>query len=296
MGDSGDVAAFLATHDGIITAPQAYALGLSREEIRGRVARGEWLVPARGIYRSAANDYSEAAMVRMVVLAYRGVADRGTAAWWHGMLTELPVGITLSCRSARTDLPSSVPVRATRRSYDPRDVRLVRDLAVTAKPLTALMTTVDLPDGTAFLDRMLQVGAVDLAGLQRAADDHAGMRGIGMARRILAVASSDSESEAERLFVRLLEERGVTGWVQQYRTGRWRLDFAWPERRVAVEISGRAFHRTSRRHGNDLAKANHLEHERWRELQFDWHMLNDSGAGCVQQVIDLLNASDHCAS
>lgn len=83
---------------------------------------------------------------------------------------------------------------------------------------------------------------------------------------------------------------GVTGWVQQFKLGPWRMDFAWPEYGVVVEISGWVYHRDSRRHGNDLAKANYLQEIQWSELQYDWHMLNDDGAGCIQQVIDKINS------
>ncbi|EGD54345.1 type IV toxin-antitoxin system AbiEi family antitoxin domain-containing protein [Gordonia neofelifaecis] len=289
MGDSGEIAAFLAANDGIITTDQALRFGLTHAHIRGRVRRGEWFALARGLYRSAANDFTEAAMVRAVVVAHRGVADRTTAAWWFGMLDDLPGPITLSCRSERPPLRWPVGVHATRRRYRPESLTRVRGLLLTRKPLTALMAAVDLDDGTVFLDRMLQTRQVELRDLERAIDDHPGHRGIAAARRLVAIAGSDSESEAERLFVRLLRQWQVTGWVQQFPTGRWRLDFAWPEQRVAVEISGWAFHRLPRRHQNDLEKANHLEREQWRELQYNWHMLAADPAACIQEVIDVLN-------
>lgn len=110
------------------------------------------------------------------------------------------------------------------------------------------------------------------------------------ARRLLAVAASDSEPDAERLFTRLLDDWSVAGWVQQYPIGGWRLDFAWPELKVGVEISGWASHRDTARHGNYLAKANWLQRNGWSELQYNWHMLNDTPALCIQEVIDRLNA------
>lgn len=280
----------LATHDGVVTAAQALGCGLSRTQIRGRVVRGEWIRVVPGVFRSASHEFTEAAMVRVVVLAHNGVAAGTTAAWWLGMLDRLPAPLSVSCaaRPAPVDLP--VQVRVSRRNLRPEWLTEVRGLALTTAPLAALIAATELPEGGVFLDRLLQTGRVRLAELERTAGEAAGMHGIVAARRLLAVASSDSESEAERLFVRLLRRRGVSGWVQQLPCGRWRLDFAWPEYRVAVEISGWSFHRDPRRHGNDLAKANHLEQLQWRELQFDWHMLVRSGEDCVQQVIDLLNA------
>lgn len=290
MGDIGAVAAFLAVHDGIITTKQAADRGLTRHHIDGKVRRGEWLRLAPGVFRSSAHDYTETAMVRAVVVAHRGTADGTTAAWWLGMLTQLPMPLTLSClnKPAPTDWP--VDVRVSRRGLRSEMVTQSRDLAVTIKPLTALIAAVELPDGSAFLDRMLQIRQVSLDELQRAVVAATGMHGIVQARTLLKVASSDSESEAERLFVRLLKGRCITGWVQQMWSGRFRLDFAWPEQQVAVEISGWAFHRYQDRHTNDINKANHLEAIGWRKLEFNWHMLNDSGEDCIDQVVALLNA------
>ena len=290
VGDSGEVAKFLAEHDGVITTKEAMACGLSAAQIRGRVTRGEWLRLAYGLLRSASHEFSESAMVRAVVLAHNGVADSTTAAWWFGMLSDLPIPLTVSCRGRPAAVDWPVEVRVSRRGLRPDQVTEERGLALTTKPLTALIAAVELPDGTAFLDRMLQTGQVDLDDLLKAVDGATGMHGIVEARRLVKIASSDSESEAERLFVRLLKEWGVTGWVQQLKLGRWRMDFAWPEYCLAVEISGWSYHRDSQRHGNDLAKANFLQEVEWSELQYDWHMLNGDGAACIQQVIDKLNS------
>ncbi|MCF8605779.1 DUF559 domain-containing protein [Gordonia sp. HY442] len=290
MGDYGEIAVFLAAHDGVVDVRQAHACGLSDGDIRGRLKRGEWLALARGVYRSAAHPFTEAAVVRAAVLSYRGVADRTTAAWWHGMLRDLPLRISLSTPHRRTAPDWPIDVLATRRRYQHESVTDVLDLPVTRKPLTALMAAVDLPSGAQFLDRMLQKQTVTLDGLYRAIDDNVGLQGTVAARRLLAVAASDSEPDAERLFTRLLDDWSVAGWVQQYPIGGWRLDFAWPELKVGVEISGWAFHRDTARHGNDLAKANWLQRNGWSELQYNWHMLNDTPALCIQEVIDRLNA------
>ncbi|WP_062394153.1 type IV toxin-antitoxin system AbiEi family antitoxin domain-containing protein [Gordonia phthalatica] len=185
MGDFGKIAQILAENDGIITTQQALGAGLTHDHLRGRVDRGEWLRLFRSLYRSASHEFTEAAMVRAVVLAHHGCADSATAAWWHGMLDDLPSPLTVSCEAKPPPLDWPVSVRAVRRKYQPGSVVEVRGLPVTAKPLTALMAAVELDDGTAYLDRWLQTGAVDLADLQRALDDNAGMRGIVEARRLV---------------------------------------------------------------------------------------------------------------
>ena len=289
MGDVGAIALFLADHDGIITAAQARRLGSTRGEIRGRLERGEWLAVTRGVYRCASHPFTETAMVRVASLASGGVLDRVTAAWWHGMLGDLPTVVSLACpRVPKLDLPVAVDV--VRRRYPAESITAVRDLTVTDPCTTALLAAVELRDGSQFLDRALQQECVDVPGMERSAETNAGLRGMAQARRLLAVASSDSESAAERLFVEIATAWGLPPWVQQFPIGGWSLDFAWPELKVGVEISGWAFHRDVRRHGSDLAKANYLERHHWAELQYDWHMLHDSPGDCIQEVIDLINS------
>jgi very-short-patch-repair endonuclease len=53
---------------------------------------------------------------------------------------------------------------------------------------------------------------------------------------------------------------------------RWRLDFAWPEQRMAVEVDGgmwvRGAHTRGRRIAQDHEKRNHLTLAGWRVLVF----------------------------
>jgi len=53
--------------------------------------------------------------------------------------------------------------------------------------------------------------------------------------------SGDTESYAERFFAKLLRSEGITGWVGQLPIAGWRIDCAWPELRLAVEIGGWAY-------------------------------------------------------
>ncbi|GAA4747324.1 type IV toxin-antitoxin system AbiEi family antitoxin domain-containing protein [Gordonia alkaliphila] len=96
MGDIGAVATELASHDGVITAQRAIACGLSRAQIQKRIRSGAWLRVARGVFRSAAHEYSEAALVRVAAAAHGGVADRTTAAWWHGLVDELATPLSVA--------------------------------------------------------------------------------------------------------------------------------------------------------------------------------------------------------
>lgn len=77
------------------------------------------------------------------------------------------------------------------------------------------------------------------------------------------------ESKLEQRFVQQLAEAGITGYVRNFFPvlGRdWELDFAWPDKRCAVEIDGMA-HRTKGRFKGDMEKHATLMLAGWRVLR-----------------------------
>lgn len=83
---------FLASHDGVISRPQARACGLSDRHIRRRCARGEWLERAPDVFFVIAWEWSPAARVRVAGEWARPVGALGsiTAAWWRGFGVATP--------------------------------------------------------------------------------------------------------------------------------------------------------------------------------------------------------------
>ncbi len=291
MGDTGALAAALAQTDGVITAQRALACGLSRAQIEYRVRTGAWKQVGRGVFRSASHEYSEAALVRAAVAAHHGVADRTTAAWWHRLVDELPVPVTLACRNPVTQAGwSACAIDQIRRSYHDADVTQVRGLVVTGLAMTVLTAAAAIPDGARLIDRALQRQPVTVAELTAALERNAGLRGLREARRLLAVAGGDTESAAERLFLRLITAERLTGWVCQYRFGVWPVDFAWPAERIAVEIDGWAFHHGVKQFDRDRRKRNALAAAHWIVLSFTWHQLAYEAEDCLRQVAEALAA------
>ncbi|MFM9377511.1 type IV toxin-antitoxin system AbiEi family antitoxin domain-containing protein [Gordonia sp. VNK21] len=289
MGDTGEIARLLAAQDGIVTARQAAGHGLSRDRIRGRVGRGEWIPVARGVYRSAGHEFTEAALVRAVAAAHCGIPDRLTACWWHGLIETLPAPLTIAVTGpVRTDRWPGCEVRALRRRIPSQDRCRVRGLEVTAPAWSLLGSLVLLDDASRVLDRALQQGAVTLAQLRATLERNAGAAGLAGARRLVAALDGDTESDAERTFAGLLRGDRITGWVQQLPFGRWRIDFAWPELKVAVEIDGWAFHRDHRRFRSDIRKRNQLIAAGWLPLTFSWHDLQENPVGCLELLVRVL--------
>ncbi len=230
-------------------------------------------------------------MVRAATAALAGVADRTTAAWWHGLIDELPAPLTIAVHSAPTaGRWTGGAIRPLRRTYHPADIESLRGLAVTRLPITVLTAATEIDNGSRLMDRALQAHPVDIAALTAALERNAGRRGFAKARQLLAVASGDTESVAERMFARLLKSEEITGWVGQYPFGPWRLDFAWPAVKVAVEIDGWAFHHTPAQADRDHRKRNALTNAGWHALAYTWHQLTDDPGCCMYQVTEALAA------
>jgi very-short-patch-repair endonuclease len=165
----------------------------------------------------------------------------------------------------------------------------IRDIWLTAPPLTVLETAVALPDGSAFLDRALQ-RRVRFPTVYRAFCRTMGRRGSSVAGRLL-VAADRADSAAERLPVRMLRNAGISGWVSGHPFGTWRIDLAFPARKVAVEVDGWARHVDAERFRADRRKQNALVRAGWDPLRSTWHDLDGRPAAAVEEIRATLRAA-----
>ncbi len=85
-----------------------------------------------------------------------------------------------------------------------------------------------------------------------------------------------TESDAETIFVQLVRSIGLPDPARQVATSlgrrRYRLDFAWPALRLAVEIDGAAVHGPDQLSA-DLRRQNQIVLDGWLLLRFTWHDL-----------------------
>ncbi|MDT5351347.1 MAG: hypothetical protein QOH91_4634 [Mycobacterium sp.] len=103
------------------------------------------------------------------------------------------------------------------------------------------------PRALATLDAALRTGTCNRGDLGRAIRRQSGRRGIVAARELLNLANPLAESPMESQARLVMVDGGLPLPVLQYEVvdlgGRiWRLDFAWPELRVAAEYDGVDWH------------------------------------------------------
>lgn len=286
MGMWKDAAELFAAQDGVATRQQLHGAGVSDSMIAVRIDSDEIVRVRPGLFRTKHHPHTDRTAVRLGVILAGGVADRSTALFWHGMLTEPPANITVTVpveRRLRSMAGYSIETR--RRALDQADITEVGGLAVTGKPLSVL----EVADAKV-MDRALQRGDVTLDDLAASLDRNAGARGVRAARAVFEIASGDTESEAERMFADLLVLHEITGWNTQLIFHGWRIDFAFPEIRLAVEINGWAYHRSRQRWMSDQDKSNALNAAGWSVLNFSWHHLHDDPEGVVTLLAEAIGA------
>lgn len=103
------------------------------------------------------------------------------------------------------------------------------------------------------------------------------LRGGRVIRRVLSQRPSgapSTESDAETLFLQLARTCGMPEPRRQYpvvlRGRRYRIDFAWLETRIAVEIDGVATHATPSSLRSDLFRQNRVILDGWMVLRYTW--------------------------
>lgn len=151
-------------------------------------------------------------------------------------------------------------------------------VAVDGRPSTApAWTAVEVarslrrPRALATLDAALRTGTCDRRELWLAATAQAGRRGIVAVRDLIPLAAAAAESPMESEARLMMIDGGLPMPELQYvvidRSGRsWRLDFAWPGARVAVEYDGFDYHSDREALTRDRQKRAGLREMNWNVI------------------------------
>jgi hypothetical protein len=244
----------------------AVAAGLlSQRQLEGTAWRR--LVHGVYVHRDVAVTHElmvEAALLR---LPRAVVTGRSAAVLWGVGLAgpEDDVELTLP--------PGSHMVRVlglhTRRAALPAtDVRRRHGMRVSSPAATALRLASVLPldKAVAAVDQLIAAGVVDLESVRQRAGVARGP-GSARGRRVAALADGLAESPPETRVRLLVGRSGLPAPVAQFRVlhhGRFvaRVDFAWPDRKVALEYDG-LWHAERGQFARDRRRLNALREAGW---------------------------------
>jgi hypothetical protein len=108
-------------------------------------------------------------------------------------------------------------------------------------------------------------------------------RSIKRLRAVLAAripGYDPGESELEGRIARIIDRAGLPRPTQQHRVRyegeRYRIDFAWPDRKVYLEGNGFGFHRLSSDLDSDAVRQNELVLAGWTPIEITWRMSDNT--------------------
>jgi very-short-patch-repair endonuclease len=260
---------------------QALRAGLTARQIQTRLDMEVFQAVHRNVYLvgSGPLSFKQAVLAAGLAAGPTAVATHRSAAglWLLRGIERPPVEITVA-GSRRPMLPGVVVHRRT--GIEPVDVTRRSGIPVTTPARTLIdlgAVAPDLVEGA--LDDAYFRGLVTArrlwAALERAGGR--GVRGSRVLRELLSArdpAMAPTESQLELLLVRALRATKAPDPVRQYivetPTGRIRLDFAYPDVKLAIEADGLRWHSSRADLQRDRARANQLVQLGWRILTFTW--------------------------
>ncbi len=271
-----------ATQYSLITAHQAYEVGLTKRQIQLRIKSGVMRRVHKGVYRYAATRQTREQHLLAACLAVGSpsAASHRAAAAMHGMwlvpaeLVEISVG--------RDRSPSLQGVTMHRLGdLNPRWIVDVDGLPITtpARTLVDLGAVLPLGSVSRALDRALGRDLVTLPEVRAAMNWVArkGRAGVGTVRRLLEERGDAPDGTVlERRMSTLLHLHGLPVPVAQQTVldghGQFVgvVDFAYPEIKYVIEVDGYESHSGLREFRHDRVRQNDLVDLGWTVHRFTW--------------------------
>ena len=285
--------------EGLITLDQALSLGASAACFHRHIAKAELERLLPGVYRLSGSPETPRQKLRAICLwgGEEAAASHSSAASLLGLK-----GFTLAELHAVTRKnPQRLPEWAHlhRIPASRPGTRPVQGVPVTPPWITLvdLGSQASAAEVERALDEALHRGIVSLPQLRWALATFGRPRhqGTSVLRRLLAERGSGyapPESEMEAIFYALIEESNLPRGVRQFWVWdgeRWRrLDYAFPDPGVGVELDGLETHGTRQAFQDDRASDRRLQIRGWTVLRFTWDDVTrrpDPMLGEIQEMI-----------
>jgi hypothetical protein len=239
-----DVRALLSNTGGFATTAQLRKM-MTRQEIDVQVKNGNLIRVWYGVYAATEPDLLGRLEALDVFMGRRAVACMGTAARLYGFDVENTTTTHVLDPGVRMRPTTGLMVHQRTGA----ELRLVASRLATAPAWTAVEVARELkrPRALATLDAALGSGWCTQRELERTVQQQRGRRGIVAVRELLPYADARAESAMESETRLVIIDYGLPLPELQYeirgRNGElWRVDFAWPETRVAAEYESVEWH------------------------------------------------------
>lgn len=258
---------------GLITNSQAHEIGLTSEAIRHRVSTERWKRLRDTVYSiaGAPATWEQAALAAVLAINDCLLSHNSALALWGFQPSTQGLEV-LAPRNTLVRAPGVRPHRTLILHKD--DYARVKQIPVTSVERTIVDCSGNLlPYALGKLvDEALRRDLLDLNELGRCVSRLAPAPGRkpSRVREVLSkrLAGFDpGESALEAKAIEVIAKRGLPLPVQQHQVGPYRIDLAYPEYKIAIEVDGWAFHQSRTSFELDRARDNDLTEAGWRVLR-----------------------------
>ena len=272
-----------ASQHSVISWAQARQLGASPQEIRHQVGVGAWQRTHEGVYVIAGTrkTYEQRLVAACLAVGLEAAGSHRSAATIHGLLTYKDPPIEITTNRRRSPERDGVVVHrlADLHARWIDDVEGIRVTTV-ARTLVDLGAVASPRTVEAALDRAAGRRLVNYRDVRDAmvAVARKGRVGVGTIRRLIEgrVGTSRPAGVLEARMNSLLHNESLPPAVPEYivrdRHGGFVavVDFAYPDRRLAIEVDGFEFHSSPDAFDHGHARDRLLVAEQWAVLHFGW--------------------------
>jgi hypothetical protein len=281
----------------VICRRQALALGLSRHDVSGRVERGVWHVIHRGVYGVGHTALTREGRWMAAVLASGSAAVLSHRS--AGQLWRIVPGGGAPEVTRPTASRANPRIRMHRSHLPIDEIEEVKGIPVTSVSRTLL----DL--GAVLSRRRLEI-ALNEAEVRRLTSRislpellrrYPRRHGSALLRSLLGEAAESrgiAKQELEARFAAFVEAHDLPRPRRNadvaVRGRFFNVDCLWAERRLIVELDGRAVHGTRRAFEEDRERDRVLSVEGWRVVRVTWRQLRDEPASVAADLRSLLTA------
>jgi very-short-patch-repair endonuclease/predicted transcriptional regulator of viral defense system len=274
------IARLAGRQNGVVTHRQLLDLGLSDDGIAHRIATGRLHRLHRGVYLVGHPSPPPLGLETAALFACGpgAVLSHRSAAQLQELI-DLPTNdIHLSVLHRHPRRRDGIRIYRTR-SLPRHDIRKHERLPITAplRTILDLAATESRRDVERALNEAQVQRMVTIDQLERRLDRERGRRGVVLLRTIVQAQRQPgiTRNGAEKLFVALVEKAGLPAPRADYPIGPYRVDFAWPEQRLAAELDSIAFHSTQPKFVGDRRRWTEIDARGWRIFRFTWWDVTD---------------------
>jgi very-short-patch-repair endonuclease len=278
LGPDRLVAWLAARQFGVVARRQLLAMGLTRHQIDGRIARGTVRILHRGVLLVAGTPLTHEARVIAALLSAEGpaVASHRSAAVLRGMLPERAGPVHVTVRADRPGTPGIVP-HTSRRMVDvsshlgipcTADARTLVDVAATEGAVAARRAWTTLAGR-----RLLRPGAVE-----RELRHHPGRRGCAAVRAMLEhhreLVTGRTRSLLEAAALSMCADHGLpaprVNTLVRLEHATYEADLLWEEGRLIAELDDWSTHGHPHAFRADRVRDFDTELAGWSTIRLLW--------------------------